>query len=99
MCDDSYTCSYACNTDADCADGQACAKGGAVSTCNEGTSCVGYTDCTSTYNPGASGKRFARDFISVVAGGRGMHSERDGVGAISRMREKLREERKGRSDA
>ena len=54
-----------------------------------------YTACSSTFGA-ASGKRFARDFLSAVAG-RGINDRADGIGEVAGMREQLREEREGKS--
>ncbi len=58
-----------------------------------------YTACSSTFGA-ASGKRFARDFLSVVAGReRGINGRDDGVGEVASMREKLWAERKAKGSA
>ena len=49
-----------------------------------------YTGCSSSY--GSERRRAKRDFEAVVANG-GRIGKRGGFGAISRMREKFREER------
>ncbi|KAG7004530.1 hypothetical protein G7Y79_00025g058160 [Physcia stellaris] len=84
VCDNATSCGPACASDNDCAAGQACAKGGYFATCNGGTSCVNYTACSSTFN-GKRKKRFARDFMEVVA-----LAKRSQEGAVAKKREGLR---------
>ncbi|OSS47708.1 hypothetical protein B5807_07364 [Epicoccum nigrum] len=48
VCDNQVMCLNNCQSDADCAAGYACITGQAAQPCG-GSSCVSYTDCTSTF--------------------------------------------------